>query len=828
MELREGPWVVWKPAITPESKIAKKPVDWRDPYGMPVNPLDPLHQCTFEQAVEVMQSDPTFGIGMVLTRERRTLCFDEDKVTPGGRELLASMHQNCPSWSQQSITGRGTHSFWVGTIPYDRQSIYRDDDGIQIFAHSQFMAMTGIPVSRDHPIAQYTNGHIADGSPMFDQMFSSIEAPVASVIAAGDWTIPAIAELLSFIGADCDQKTWTAVVGGLLTETGGSEEGFQLANDWSASYPGKYPGVSHMQNMWRRFQKKAGTSGIGNICWHAKGRGADISAIMIKHGVRQADQSVARSLVFATGTDEPTLDVPEPRFDVPEPPARQDKDEALKLLDQLIALNQPIEQCIAEIKRQGFLQTDEELRMAHRVAKRDLVIITNHAPMDHARKFMKAKCMWGTASLLKYWRGAFYFWNSIYYEAIADDSIRSKIWHFLDGAVVAQRDKDTGKICGYTHFVASSNSVSQAIDALKAISGTPDADTPIWLVKTTPITLGKEFLSFKNGLLHLGKNVMIKSNPYYFNTGATDVAYDPVAKKPVEWMKFLRSLWPDDPDSISCLQEIFGYLLSSDTSQQKIFAFVGPKRSGKGTILRVLGALIGQGYTTTNMQQLSSQFGLEGMVTKSVCAIPDASLSGRTDSVQVAETLKTISGEDPISVPQKFKQAWVGQLGVRFVMAANEVLSIQDRSGALASRLIMLQLEYSFLGREDRALGSRLVAELSGILLWAIDGLRRLEERGNFTQPATGQEAVDTIAKLGSHVINFVDDCCELHEDAVSFKNELYVKWVAWHSSNNLKPGSQSWFCRDLKSAYPELKSVRPQHTDGKQYWAFKGIRIKD
>lgn len=36
------------------------------------------------------------------------------------------------------------------------------------------------------------------------------------------------------------------------------------------------------------------------------------------------------------------------------------------------------------------------------------------------------------------------------------------------------------------------------------------------------------------------------------------------------------------------LQEMFGYLLSGDTSAQKMFMLVGPKRGGKGTIGRVL------------------------------------------------------------------------------------------------------------------------------------------------------------------------------------------------------------------------------------------------
>ena len=52
-------------------------------------------------------------------------------------------------------------------------------------------------------------------------------------------------------------------------------------------------------------------------------------------------------------------------------------------------------------------------------------------------------------------------------------------------------------------------------------------------------------------------------------------------------------MWGGDAESISCLQEWFGYLLTPDTRQQKILMMVGPKRSGRGTIARVLKALAG-------------------------------------------------------------------------------------------------------------------------------------------------------------------------------------------------------------------------------------------
>ena len=61
------------------------------------------------------------------------------------------------------------------------------------------------------------------------------------------------------------------------------------------------------------------------------------------------------------------------------------------------------------------------------------------------------------------------------------------------------------------------------------------------------------------------------------------------------WYEFLHQLFDGDLESLDLLQEWFGYCLTGDTSQQKMLLIVGPKRSGKGTLARVLAKLIGAG-----------------------------------------------------------------------------------------------------------------------------------------------------------------------------------------------------------------------------------------
>ncbi|MCH7779835.1 MAG: hypothetical protein IH848_03240, partial [Acidobacteria bacterium] len=119
-----------------------------------------------------------------------------------------------------------------------------------------------------------------------------------------------------------------------------------------------------------------------------------------------------------------------------------------------------------------------------------------------------------------------------------------------------------------------------------------------------------------------------------------------------------------------------GYILGGDTRLQKIFLFVGPRRSGKGTIGRVLTGLLGShNVAAPTMAGIATNFGLAPLIGKPLGLISDARLSGRTDGQVVVERLLTISGEDSLTIDRKYKEPWTGQLPTRFVILTNELTS---------------------------------------------------------------------------------------------------------------------------------------------------------
>ncbi len=297
--------------------------------------------------------------------------------------------------------------------------------------------------------------------------------------------------------------------------------------------------------------------------------------------------------------------------------------------------------------------------------------------------------------------------------------------------------------------------------------------------------------------------------------------------EPGQWFDFLDQLWPGDPESVATLQEIFGYCLTPDTRQQKAFLLVGPKRSGKGTIGRVLTRLIGErNCVAPTLAGLGTNFGLEPLIGKRLAIISDARLSGRADQHAIAERLLSITGEDALTIDRKYLRSWTGTLQARFLILSNELLRLADASGALASRFILLILRESFYGREDKDLTSKLLDELPGILNWAIAGWARLASFGRFRQPAAGTEAVDQLEDLSSPIGAFVRERCEIGAAYSVSVGDVFNAWTGWCMTQGREhAGTAQSFGRDLRAAVPGLKTARPRE-GGDRIREYQGLRL--
>lgn len=450
------------------------------------------------------------------------------------------------------------------------------------------------------------------------------------------------------------------------------------------------------------------------------------------------------------------------------------------------------------------------------------LVLSAGAPMDCARHLLRLRYRTSGGQTLWHWQSTFYEWCGTHYREISRDDIKSVVYRFLDGTC---RKDDDDKL---VPFNPTRSKVADVLDALAAVVQLPSTvRAPSWL-DDTPGHDPRELLSCTNGLLHLPTRTLLSHAPTFFSLNTVEYPYDPSAAGPLEWLKFLGELWPDDPESIATLQELFGLLLTADTTHQKAFLIVGPTRSGKGTIARVLTALLGkENVVGPTLSSFSQNFGLAPLIGKPLAIISDARLGSRTDVNVIVERLLAITGEDSQTIDRKFRDPWNGQLLTRFLILTNELPKLNDASGALASRFIVWQLSKSFYGKEDRALTQRLLAERPAILSWALTGRDRLAARGYFVQPQSAQQIFDEIADLASPIGAFLRDRCETGPAHSIECDRLYAAWSIWcEEQHRDHPGTVQSFGRDLRAAVPALEIMQPRE-DGKRVRKYQGVGLK-
>jgi putative DNA primase/helicase len=291
-------------------------------------------------------------------------------------------------------------------------------------------------------------------------------------------------------------------------------------------------------------------------------------------------------------------------------------------------------------------------------------------------------------------------------------------------------------------------------------------------------------------------------SPLFFNTNALSFDYDPEAPAPKYWSRFLNEIWNDDEQAQDTLQELTGLLLTADTSHQKNFMLVGPPRSGKGTIGRVLTALLGRDNVAfPSLASLNTNFGLSPLIGKRLAIVSDARMGTSKDGSTIAERLLSISGEDGQQIDRKYQTHWLGRMSVRFLLMTNELPRISDVSTALASRFVLLVMKKSFLGKEDAGLTDKLMKELPGVLNWALDGLDRLRKRGHFVMPNSSKDAIRLFEDLASPTGAFLRDWCEKGPTKREPVKRLYDAWCKWAEVHGHKPGSSALFGRGLAAA---------------------------
>lgn len=317
----------------------------------------------------------------------------------------------------------------------------------------------------------------------------------------------------------------------------------------------------------------------------------------------------------------------------------------------------------------------------------------------------------------------------------------------------------------------------------------------------------------KNGTLDISTNALRQHAPEDYATSGVPYDYDPSATCPT----FQYVLDSTIPESQEFIQEYAGYCLTTDTQFETALWLYGPRGSGKSTVIEGIRAALGdQRCGLLSLYDIErSRFALTNLPGKTlVISTEQPSMFMSTTNILNA----LISGE-PITVEKKYMNAVSFTPRAKLLWAMNDLPRVADAGDGIFRRVKVVR--FPKLEDEDRdpAIKEAIKSEGAGILNWALTGLRRLRERGNFEFPESVTSATNDFQISNDVEANFLSDACTVdltNEEEKTQSSELYGAYSAWCKSNGHKAKSSTKIAEDWK----RLGLVKYAR-EGKMYWRF-------
>lgn len=308
------------------------------------------------------------------------------------------------------------------------------------------------------------------------------------------------------------------------------------------------------------------------------------------------------------------------------------------------------------------------------------------------------------------------------------------------------------------------------------------------------------------------------------------VDYNPDAPVPEKWLQFVNELLYEE--DIPTLQEYMGYCLIPCTLGQKMLLITGKGGEGKSRIGVVMKALLGDNMNLGSIAKVEkSPFARADL--QHILLMVDDDL--KMEAMDQTNYLKSIiTAELPMDLERKGIQSYQGKLNVRFLAFGNGCLqALHDRSHGFFRRQILLEArERPPQRKDDPYLAFALLKEKEGILLWCIEGLKRLFINDfRFTMSRRCRENLLRSMAQGNNAMEFFRSQGYFRfdpEGKATFRR-LYEAYCDWCDDNALRPLSQCSFGIYLHQNLADLHLRQSRSIpigNNKYARGYEGIRV--
>jgi P4 family phage/plasmid primase-like protien len=303
-------------------------------------------------------------------------------------------------------------------------------------------------------------------------------------------------------------------------------------------------------------------------------------------------------------------------------------------------------------------------------------------------------------------------------------------------------------------------------------------------------------INFANGFV--GEDLFVADHdPKYGATFTLPFEYhrDNATRCP-KFMEFLGNCWGDEPDyqeRVMALQEMFAVTLFKMAPQyQRAFLLFGKAGSGKTVLLNILRSLLPpDAVAQLGPQEWGARFSLTDLIGKAANIVGELPENGMI----TGNVFKEVVEGNPQRTEYKSKDAFSFVPVCAHWFASNYLPVSKDTTRGFIRRWLILDFNKR-VAEKDRVtnLAEIIVAEeREAIAAWTLEGLRRVIERGDFTEPACHTSRVGQMRRINNSVHAFLEDTSAVELGEGQMKAQELYDTYAQHIQNYRRGTSVSF-----------------------------------
>lgn len=285
--------------------------------------------------------------------------------------------------------------------------------------------------------------------------------------------------------------------------------------------------------------------------------------------------------------------------------------------------------------------------------------------------------------------------------------------------------------------------------------------------------------------------------------------FKPVVGPMPLFTQFLADTFQGDVDTEQrdLLQEVIGaVMLGLMARLEKVVLLKGPGRSGKGTIMKIIEAMLPREVrAAVSPFNWDSEYYLANLAGKRlnlVGELPD-------DEPIPAANFKTLTGRDTLTGRHPSGRPFEFRNEAAHIFSTNHFVYTKDHTEAFYSRWVMLEFKNSRVGRENEQivdLAQRIIdTELPAIMAWALQGAKRLQDRGYFPTTKVQMKLMAAWRHRTNTLIEFLLDrevtVLGNTKQHMVRRSDFYRAYVEWCKASNRRPVGKMKLYDELATA---------------------------